>query len=129
MIVVDASAVLAIYLGEPERLPMRRLLEENVSKIAPVNYWEVLVRAHKVHGPQGAEDARGLIIDLGMSVASMSGPEAQVAYEAFAKFGKGVGGPLNLGDCFAYALAKHEEAPLLYKGDDFGRTDVRSALG
>ena len=60
----------------------------------------------------------------------MAAGEAKVGAEAFRKFGKGSGHPakLNFGDCFAYALAKQLDAPLLYKGDDFAQTDVRSAL-
>jgi ribonuclease VapC len=56
-------------------------------------------------------------------------PVTQAALDAYLRFGKGRHpARLNLGDCFAYALAKALDAPLLYKGDDFALTDVRSAL-
>lgn len=66
----------------------------------------------------------GLSIDVRDDVA-LGG----AAFAAFLKFGKGRHpARLNLGDCFAYALAKSLDAPLLYKGDDFAKTDIRSAL-
>ena len=54
---------------------------------------------------------------------------ADIAFDAYRKYGKGTGhgASLNYGDCFSYALAKHLDAPLLFKGDDFSRTDLRSA--
>lgn len=57
--------------------------------------------------------------------------ETELAYAAFAKFGKGSGHPakLNLGDLFSYALAKSRDVPLLYKGNDFAATDIASAVG
>lgn len=53
---------------------------------------------------------------------------AALALDAFARYGKGQGHPaqLNMGDCFAYAVAKKQDAPLLFKGDDFGKTDIRT---
>lgn len=56
--------------------------------------------------------------------------QARVARAAFREYGKGMGHPagLNFGDCFAYALAKSLDIPLLYKGDDFSKTDIVSAL-
>ena len=55
--------------------------------------------------------------------------QSAIAREAYRRFGQGSGHParLNFGDCFAYALAKALDAPLLFKGDDFGHTDVRAA--
>jgi len=56
--------------------------------------------------------------------------QARIAREAYRDFGRGSGHParLNFGDCFAYALAKAMNEPLLFKGDDFTRTDITSAL-
>jgi ribonuclease VapC len=65
-----------------------------------------------------------------VQIADVTAPQALLAREAYRDFGKGSGHParLNFGDCFAYALAKERDEPLLYKGDDFGHTDVGSAL-
>jgi ribonuclease VapC len=70
-----------------------------------------------------------LIDSLRLEIVDVTGPDARRAFAAFTRFGKGVGGPLNLGDCFAYALAEQEGEGLLYKGADFSRTDIKSALG
>jgi ribonuclease VapC len=128
VIAVDASAVLAILLGESEEARFRSLLRGAGGVISSVNFWEVLARVHREEGPEGAWRAEDLMHRLGIDVATAGRDEARLAYEAFARFGKGCGGPLNLGDCFAYALAEIEGDGLLFKGDDFPVTDVRSAL-
>lgn len=128
MIVVDASALLAIMLDEPEAGAFRRCLEDNPSLISPINYWEILVRAHKEAREPGANRALNIVSALGVQVAQLGEMDAHLAYAAFARFGKGAGGPLNLGDCFAYALAEREGDGLLFKGDDFPRTDVKPAI-
>jgi ribonuclease VapC len=126
--VVDASAVLAIYFDEPEAALFRAALRDRGALMSPVNHWEVLARAHRAQGGAGAERAGRLVNALGVQVTTSGDEASRAAYEAFSRFGKGVGGPLNLGDCFAYALAEREGEGLLYKGDDFSRTDVISAL-
>jgi ribonuclease VapC len=127
VIAVDASAVLAILLNEPGGSQFTTIIEARGGVISPVNYWEVLARSHSESGAAGASRARALIGGLGLQVAAISIRDADLAYEAFARFGKGMGGPLNLGDCFAYALAEVQSDGLLFKGDDFPKTDVKSA--
>ena len=63
-------------------------------------------------------------------IESVTAAQARIAREAYRDFGKGSGHPagLNLGDCFAYALAKEMNEPILFKGEDFGKTDLASAL-
>ena len=129
MIVVDSSALVAIAQREPERHAALAVLDRaDVSYISPINYVETGV----------VVIARGLLLDrdevddwlagMGIEVREdleLSGP----ALEAYLRFGKGLDpAGLNLADCFAYALAKTLHAPLLYKGDDFSQTDIRSAL-
>ena len=128
MIAIDASAFLAVYLGEPEQAEFRAILLEQDSVMSPVNHWEVLVRVHRDHGPTGVHRAEALFEKFGIEVVGLTSLDSRRAYEAFARFGKGSGGPLNLGDCFAYALAEREGDGLLFKGDDFPRTDVKSAI-
>lgn len=67
----------------------------------------------------------------GLSVVPVGGITAASALAAFARYGKGRGHPaqLNLGDCFAYAVAYERKTSLLFKGDDFSRTDIPSAMG
>lgn len=128
MIVVDASAVLAIYFEEPESESFRKALAGRGGVMSAVNLWEVLARSHAVHGIGGVQRAERLLEALDVQLADASVADARRACEAFARFGRSSGGPLNLGDCFAYALAEIEGDGLLFKGDDFPKTDVKSAL-
>lgn len=127
MIAVDASVVLAILLNEPDGEQFRAIIEVSGGVMSPVNYWEVLARSHSDAGEAGAERARALVEGLGLEVADISRRDTELAFEAFTRFGKGSGGPLNLGDCFAYAMAAIEGEGLLFKGDDFPKTDITSA--
>jgi ribonuclease VapC len=70
-----------------------------------------------------------LIEDVGIVIEQVTAEQAKIARQAYRDFGKGSGHPanLNFGDCFTYALAREKREPLLYKGDDFGHTDLRSA--
>ena len=126
MIAVDASAVLAILLQEPEAAAFKARLQAAGGLISPVNHWEVLARAYGLGGLDGALEAQHLLQDLRIEVTDLNEAASTAAFEAFVRFGKGNGGPLNLGDCFAYALAGREGQGLLFKGDDFPRTDVKS---
>ena len=124
MIVVDASALLAIILDEAEAERFRSILESESSLISPINHWEVLVRAHKKAKQPGANRALRIVAALGVQVAEIGAQDASLAYAAFARWGKGVGGPLNMGDCFAFACARVHGVALLYKGDDFKKTEL-----
>ena len=130
MIVVDASAVCAVLLDEPEKPAMVRALRDSAfSLISPVNLWEAGVSIQKWRVDNGEAVMRNFLADAGVSVAQIGGVEAGLAFEAWRTFGKGRHpAQLNLGDCFAYALAKSRDLPLLFKGGDFAMTDIRSAL-
>ena len=128
MIAVDASAVLAILFEEPEADVFRQCLSGVGGVISPVNHWEVLVRARAEFGEAGSVEAEALLQVLGVEVVEISAEASRLAAKAFARFGKRAAGHLNLGDCFAYALAAIEGDGLLFKGDDFPKTDVESAI-
>jgi ribonuclease VapC len=129
VIAVDASAVLAIFLREPDAaLYIAKLAEAREAVMSAVNYWEVLVKAHTVGGQQGEAIVAKLLADLHVEVATADAEAARQAARAFARFRGRPGGRLNLGDCFAYALAEREGDGLLFKGNDFPKSDVRSAL-
>ena len=124
-VVVDASAFLAILLREPEgELFQARILESTAVWMSPVNYWESMVRARALFGNAGVADAEALFEALGIRLAAVGEAQAREAVAVAGRFGGGTPARLNLGDCFAYALAKAVGAPLLYKGDDFARTDL-----
>ena len=129
MIAVDASAILAILLREPEAADFIARLRPQGGRISPINHWEVLARAYGLGGDDGVLEAHVVMRDLGVRVAEIGEPASRAAFKAFTRFGKGTGrGPLNLGDCFAYALAQAEGDGLLFKGDDFPMTDMKPAI-
>lgn len=76
-----------------------------------------------------AKELDSLIVELELAISSFSPEQAEIAREAFRRFGRGRGHPaqLNFGDCMAYALAKERGEPLLFKGDDFSKTDIAVA--
>ncbi len=80
-------------------------------------------------GPAALEKLDHLLADLGVEIVPFAHDEAAAAVQAYRRYGKGSGHPagLNFGDCFTYALAKLRGEPVLYKGDDFSRTDLVSA--
>jgi ribonuclease VapC len=129
MIVVDASAILAILFDEAEAsLFAGHVVRAGGAIMSPVNHWEALARSHVEGGAEGRRRAEALLARLNVTVIPLDGASARAAADAFERYGKGQGGPLNLGDCFAYALAAEHGEGLLFKGDDFPKTDIRSAL-
>ena len=127
ILVVDASALVAIGLDEPERTRMQGCLQEaDEAVVAPVNLTEAGLALVLRHAKFTASQFHEWVQGHGIAERHVAGIDALAAY---LQYGKGVHrAGLNLGDCFAYALAKQLEAPLLYKGADFVFTDVRSAL-
>lgn len=128
MIAVDASAVLAVLFNEPDAERYSDLLTARGGVMSPVNHWEVLVAAYRERGDPGVADARALLESLRVEAADLPSEAGELAFEVFRRFGKGAGGPLNLGDCFAYALAQAQSDGLLFKGADFPKTDVKPAI-
>jgi ribonuclease VapC len=130
MMTVDASALLAIILKEEDAGTFRRVIASADSAvISAVNYWEVLVRAQVEFGPAGLDFAEELLVESRIRVEVADAGLARSAAAAFARFRGRPGGRLNLGDCFAYALAAREGDGLLFKGNDFPKTDVKRVLG
>jgi len=128
MIVADASAILAILLDEADRdYFMERLTNAVLVLMSPVNAWEVLARAHGSDGQMGVARAEAVIASFNVEIVPIDAELARRAVDAFVRFGKRAPAKLNMGDCFAYALARSRSAPLLFKGDDFRKTDVAVA--
>ncbi len=135
MMVVDASAIIAIMFEETEAPDCMVALQTGASRlISAVNYVEAgTVMAGRIRNGDRHEaiaDLDAFLSDFRISIASIDESLARAAMRARLDYGKGFGtrGGLNFGDCFAYALAKRHSAPLLYVGDDFALTDVQSAL-
>jgi len=126
--IVDASAILAVVLNEPDADAfMRALASEREMHISPVNYLEACVSLMKRKDDPSKVDR--LMEMSAIRLADTTPEQASFAREAYARYGKGNHeARLNLGDCFAYALAKARGEKLLFKGEDFRRTDVEAAL-
>lgn len=127
--VVDASALCAIVLEEPEAEDFgRQAALAEASIISPIQVWEASVVVDKRLGETGVAQLERVMSSLEISIADIGHIEARMAFSAWRRFGKGRHpARLNLGDCFAYALAKSRNLPLLYKGEDFALTDVGRA--
>ncbi|HEX5775839.1 MAG TPA: type II toxin-antitoxin system VapC family toxin [Caulobacteraceae bacterium] len=129
MMAVDASAALAILLDEEDAARFEdALIDSGGGLMTSVNFWEVLVRAEVNGGAEGREAAEDLCGRLNIQIVDCGAAEARNAATAFATFGRRAAGGLNLGDCFAYALAAEEGDGLLFKGNDFPKTDIKPAL-
>lgn len=126
MIVIDSSALLAIYLNEPEKTAFAKAITmaDGASAGAP-NLFEASMVAEARYGKLGCRDLDELVAALGITVAAFDANHLEAARDAFRRFGKGRHrAALNFGDCCAYALAKTLDAPLLFKGNDFALTDI-----
>jgi ribonuclease VapC len=127
--IVDASALLAILLREPEKDRLREKIARALEPVmSPVNYMEAAVRADGL-GREMAEGFDALFEEAGITIVPIDRRQTLLARQAYARYGKGNHeAKLNLGDCFAYALASTRGEPLLFKGDDFRKTDIEAAL-
>ena len=127
--IVDSSAVLAILLREPERYLFEdAILASDSNKISAVNFVEAAVVADAREGA-GLSQFDALLREFQVEISPVTAQQAYSARQAYMDYGKGRHpAGLNLGDCFAYALAKVSNEPLLFKGNDFRKTDVESAL-
>ena len=127
MIVVDTSALIAVAAEAPEAAACEAVLTANDVMISAATLAETLMVAKR----KNVEDSlQALFGGLGLEVIEVSEALAVLAAEAYGRWGKGFHpARLNYGDCFSYALAELYDCPLLYVGQDFARTDIRSALG
>jgi ribonuclease VapC len=129
--VVDTSAVMAVLLQEADAEAYARAMQDLAPLVLSAGTLvELGVVALRRGGEALANDLHALIEEADVEVVPVSGSDARMAIDAYARYGKGVGRPLclNYGDCFAYALARNRDEPLLFKGDDFARTDLTPAL-
>lgn len=128
--VVDSSAVLSIYYSEDDAaLMLEKMSTADRLFISAATVVEVVSAAIRRSGAEGAANLERLMRALRIEIVPFDEAQSLIAREAYLKFGKGLGtsAKLNLGDCFSYALAKHLNQPLLFKGNDFSQTDVVQA--
>ena len=133
MIVVDSSAVIAIFRQEDDADGYARSIaadDDPIMSAANLVETSIVLRGLKKITPDKAERwLDDFIKAAGIRIEPVTADQAQIARSAHLQFGKGTGhgAALNYGDCFAYALAKEMEAPLLCKGNDFRLTDISIA--
>lgn len=126
---VDASALVAILGGEADRLSLTESIRREDELLwSPVSKWETvagLCHGHEIDLAAAGTRVSHFASDNGFRMVAIGEPETAIALDAYARYGKGRHpARLNMGDCFAYACAKANDARLLYKGDDFARTDM-----
>lgn len=128
--IIDTSALLAILFDEPDGSMLLRLIVEAPTRLmSAANALEAWIVADRHANPAKARALDELIETVGINIEPVTPTQARVAREAYRTYGKGNHpAGLNYGDCFAYALAKATGQPLLFKGEDFARTDIQAVL-
>lgn len=130
---VDASAIVAILTREPEADTLADRLAEAAGPItSPVAVFEAVAaicRKRLVSVEEAHADVHEFLEAARIRLAPITAEDDDAALLAFSRYGKGCGHPaqLNMGDCFAYAAAKTHKTNLLFKGEDFIRTDISTA--
>lgn len=128
--VIDTSALIAIMSDEPERRHFNQLIEVAATTcISAASLLETRMILFARSGENAILALDAFLLKSGMSVVEVSPRIADIAFDAYRRFGKGTGhgAALNYGDCFSYALAKYLDAPLLFKGNGFSQTDIAAA--
>ncbi len=129
--IVDSSAIVSVVRKEPGwELFYAAIDEANAVHLSAAGYLEIGIVVDSRRDPLAARQLDDFLESAAIIIEPVTERQARIAREAYRDYGKGSGHPagLNFGDCFAYALARDLAEPLLYKGTDFGHTDVRSAL-
>jgi ribonuclease VapC len=127
--VLDTSAIVAILSNEPEREHFIRLIETApIRRLSAANRVEATLVIEGRKRDAGRADLDLFLHEAEVEIVPVTLEQAELACQAFRRYGKGRHpASLNLGDVFAYALARTTGEPLLFKGDDFARTDIASA--
>ena len=124
--VLDTSALVALLLDEPEAEEFRGAVEEDTTRLvsaATLLETALIIEARK--GEPGGRELDALIDKAEIVVVAVDAEHVSEARRAYRRFGKGPhAAGLNFGDVFAYALARTSGEPLLFKGDDFAKTDI-----
>jgi ribonuclease VapC len=130
-VIVDASAVIAVVNGEDDAEEYAEiLLTASSLNISAATLLEANMVMRRSENPVMHRLVDDLIESLGVAIVPFDGDQARMAIHAFDRYGKGSGhkAKLNFGDCMVFALAKSLDEPLLFKGSDFSKTDLQSAL-
>lgn len=127
--IIDTSAMIAILYKEPEAAAFVQIIHDaDTSRISVASYVELSMVVESQLGAEGMRQADTFVRRASISIEPVTLEQGEVARQAFLDFGKGRHkAGLNFGDCFSYALAKATGEPLLFKGNDFGQTDIKPA--
>ena len=126
--IVDSSAIMAVVFKEPEGPAFSGIITASEASMSVVGLVESSVVALGRKGEAGLQVLNELIAEFEITLVEVTPEQGQLAIEAFRRYGRGRHpARLNMGDCFAYALARSRGEALLFKGDDFSRTDVKVA--
>lgn len=129
--IVDSSALIAILTDESDALALSRVLDQpEIVRLSAASYLETSIVLDKHREPALSAKLDELIEDVKITIEPVTVEQAKIARQAYQNYGRGSGhrANLNFGDCFSYALARAKREPILYKGDDFVHTDLRSAV-
>jgi ribonuclease VapC len=128
--IIDASAVIAVLRAEPEALSFAKAIASAKNRrISAVSYVEAAAVIEGSRDPVASRKFDDFFREADLEIEAVTALQAKIAREAYRDYGKGSGHPagLNLGDCFAYALARDKGEALLFKGNDFVHTDISPA--
>jgi ribonuclease VapC len=127
-VIVDTSVIIAILKGEPDAEQFQTALADAADQIelSAASYLEAGIVVDRNSNTTLSERFDDLLETFAIAIAPVTEAQAKRARAAYRQFGTGSGHPagLNFGDCFSYALAVEQGQPLLFKGADFGATDV-----
>ena len=128
--VIDTSAIVAILFGEPEARGFARAIDRDTLRLmSAVSVLEAIMVLESELGEAGGRELDLLLHRAGIEIVGFLPDQLDAARRAFRAYGKGRHpAGLNFGDCFSYALARSTGQPLLFKGNDFARTDVEACL-
>ena len=129
--IIDTSALLAILYEEPDaHLYERALNDARDPRMSMANFLEAAIAVERRFGAAKGRELDDLMERVGIELVPVTLDQVRMARQAWRDFGEGRGSPpavLNYGDCFAYALARVSNEPLLFKGNDFAQTDIPPA--
>ena len=128
--ILDTSPLVAILAKEGDsEIYIQAVSRAPTCRISAGNFIELSIVIESQFDAEVARQCDALFRRVGIVIEPVSVEQAHLARQAFHDFGKGRhAAKFNVGDCFAYALAKITGAPLLFKGEDFNKTDIVSAL-
>ena len=128
--VIDTSAIVAIALNEPEATEFeRRIADDPVRLISAATALEVTIVLETRLGDAGGREFDLWLHKVGAEVVPVDAEQMDAARRAWRRYGKGRHpAALNFGDCFSYALALTRGEPLLFKGEDFARTEINRRI-